>query len=50
MNKKNKKEISKPRNHVVVAFMKRAGGAGSHKKSFKAQRKLAKQELKSMAE
>ncbi|WP_181146802.1 hypothetical protein [Burkholderia multivorans] len=42
--KKNKK-VSKPRNYVALALMKR-GGAGSHQKSNKAQRQQAKQDLK----
>lgn len=43
---KKKQKVSKPRNHVVLAFMKRAGGSGSHGKSKKALRQQAKQELK----
>lgn len=48
--KKKEKKVSKPRNHVVLAFMQRAGGSGSHGKSNKALRKQAKQELKKESE
>ncbi|WP_205191326.1 hypothetical protein [Burkholderia sp. LMG 13014] len=40
------KKISKPRNHVVLAFMQRSGGSGTHQKSNKAKRQQAKQQLK----
>lgn len=43
---KKQKKVSKPRNHVVLAFMQRAGGAGSHGKSNKAKRQQAKQQTR----
>lgn len=42
---KKTKKVSKPRNYVALALMKR-GGAGSHQKSNKAHRQQAKQDLK----
>ena len=36
---------NKPRNHVVLALMKRSSGSGSHQKPNKALRKAANQEL-----
>ncbi|MBU9434144.1 hypothetical protein KTE91_03480 [Burkholderia multivorans] len=42
---KNKKKVSKPRNYVALALMKR-GGAGTHQKTNKAKRQQAKQDLK----
>lgn len=46
--KKQKKIVSKPRNHVVLAMSKRAGGAGTHTPNEKAQRQQEKLKLKKM--
>ena len=37
--------MNKPRNHVVLALLKRSGGSGAHIKSHKAQRQQQNREL-----
>jgi hypothetical protein len=44
--KKKGKEITKQRNHIVLALIKREGGAGAHQKSKKAVRNQEKIRLK----
>lgn len=43
---KNKPKVSTPRNHVVLALMRRGSGQGVHDKTEKAKRRGNKVELR----